>query len=212
MIDRGLIISGTDTDIGKTVLSALLMSALPDYSYWKPIQAGTLDESDTACVQRLSGCDALRIIPERYVFANPLSPHAAAQMEGVRVESESLLLPTQTPLLIEGAGGLLVPLNENTLFIDVFKRWELPVLLSSRAGLGTINHTLLSIEALRNRVIPLLGIVMIGDLNISNERSIEHYGDTQVLGRIPRLTSLTSATLREVYRIQFQLFDTTIIA
>jgi dethiobiotin synthetase len=212
MIDRGLIVSGTDTNVGKTVLSALLMSALPDYSYWKPIQAGLLDDSDTECVRKLSGCDALRILPEQYVFANPLSPHAASQLEGVRVDTEALLLPSQSLLIIEGAGGLLVPLNENTLFIDIFKRWELPVLLSCRSGLGTINHTLLSIEALHNRSIPLLGVVMIGDHNISNERAIEHYSDASVIGRIPNLPLLTSETLREVYRTEFQRFETALIA
>jgi len=207
-----IIISGTDTNVGKTVLSALLMASLPDYYYWKPIQAGTLEETDAVSVRRLSGCNAGRIIPERYLLSQPLSPHAAARFESIRIDPQSLTLPEKSPVIIEGAGGLLVPLNEDTLLVDVFKRWDLPVLLACRSGLGTINHTLLSIEALRNRDISILGVVVIGPHNNSNELAIERYGSVPVLGRIPPLTSLTSENLREVYSTQFQPFETTVNA
>lgn len=205
---KNLIISGTDTGVGKTILSALLIASIPDYSYWKPIQSGTLEETDRECVRRLTSCDAARILPEKYLFSQPLSPHAAAQYDGLRIDPQSLVQPKESRVIIEGAGGLLVPLNEDTLFIDVFKRWDLPVLLACRSGLGTINHTLLSIEALRRREIPILGVVTIGPHNVSNELAIEHYGDVPILGRIPPLTLLTTKTLRDVYRTQFLPFET----
>ncbi len=174
----------------------MLMASLPEYSYWKPIQSGTVDGTDSETVQSLSGCGSERIIPEAYVFSQPLSPHLAASIDGETVEPEKLRVPNITPLIIEGAGGLLVPVNEKLLFIDIFKSWNLPILLACRSGLGTINHTLLSIEALRQREIPLLGCVLIGEPNPENEKAIEYYGKSKVLGRIPPITSFTAETLR----------------
>ena len=193
------IISGTDTGIGKTLLSAMLMAALPEYFYWKPIQSGTVDGTDSKTVQILSQCEPERIIPEAYIFSQPLSPHLAASIDGVMINPEKLALPDVSPLIIEGAGGLMVPLNEQLLFIDMFKKWELPILLACRSGLGTINHTLLSIEALRKREIPLLGCILIGEPNIENEKAIERYGMTTVIGRIPPIPSLTTDTLRAIF-------------
>jgi dethiobiotin synthetase len=192
---RNFIVSGTDTGIGKTLLSAMLIAALPEYYYWKPVQSGTVDGTDSETVRQLSGCEPKRILGEEYVFSQPLSPHAAAAIDGIRIEKERLRLPDISPILIEGAGGLLVPLTEDILFIDMFQSWNLPVLLASRSGLGTINHTLLSIEALRNREIPILGCVLIGEKNPSNENVIEHYGNVEVLGSIPPLASFEPAML-----------------
>jgi dethiobiotin synthetase len=201
---KNIIISGTDTGIGKSLLSAILMSALPEYFYWKPIQSGVEDGTDSETVRKLSGCLPERILPEAYIFSQPLSPHRAAEIDGVEIRYGKLRLPDCTPLIIEGAGGLLVPLTDDLLFADIFKSWELPVLLACRSGLGTINHTLLSIEALRSRKIPLLGCVLIGEPNPSNEQAIEHYGNAPVVGRIPLLSSFTPEILRSVYRDNFQ--------
>lgn len=192
---QNFIVSGTDTGIGKTLLSAMLMAAMPEYYYWKPIQSGIVDGTDSDTVQRLSGCALERILPEAYVFTQPLSPHAASVIDGVTIEKEKLRPPKVSPLIIEGAGGLLVPLTEELLLIDMFRSWNLPVLLACRSGLGTINHTLLSIEALRRRDIPVLGCVLIGEINPSNEKAVEQYGNVAVLGNIPPLASFESAIL-----------------
>ncbi|HZK76714.1 MAG TPA: dethiobiotin synthase [Candidatus Kapabacteria bacterium] len=197
---RSLIVSGTDTGIGKTLLSATLMAALPEYTYWKPIQSGLVDGKDSETVLRLSGCLPNRILPETYLFSQPLSPHAAAAIDGKKIEKEKLQLPNCSSLIIEGAGGLLVPLTEDLLYIDIFKLWELPVLLACRSGLGTINHTLLSIEALRTRDIPILGCVLIGEINPSNENAIEHYGNVAVLGAIPPIFSFESSELVSLFK------------
>src|SRR5580704_12177241 len=129
---KSIIISGTDTGVGKTMLSAMLMASLPEYSYWKPIQSGTIDGTDRETVQSLSGCSPERIIPEAYTFSQPLSPHLAASIDGKTIEKEKLCLPNIQPLIIEGAGGLLVPLTNDILFIDMFKSWDLPILLACR--------------------------------------------------------------------------------
>jgi dethiobiotin synthetase len=205
--DRRFIVTGTDTGVGKTTLSALLMSALPGLSYWKPVQSGLEEETDSACVRRISGCDEARILPERYLLPEPLSPHTSAARAGVSIEADELLRPDISPLLIEGAGGLLVPLNEETLFIDVFERWGLPVLVACRSGLGTINHTLLTLEALQKRGIPVLGLVTIGDYNPANEEALEYFGGATVVGRIPQLAELNAERLREVYDKEFSSFD-----
>ena len=196
---KSIIISGTDTGIGKTLLSAMLMAALPEYYYWKPIQSGTIDGTDSETVRQLSQCRDEHIIPEAYIFSQPLSPHAAAAVDGIAIEKERLRLPQVKPLVIEGAGGLLVPLTKELLFIDVFKSWGLPVLLACRSALGTINHTLLSLEALRSRDIPILGCVLIGEINASNVQAIEYYGKVKVIGNIPPIDSFTSSNLRMVY-------------
>ncbi len=196
---KSIIISGTDTGVGKTLVSAMLMASLPEYSYWKPIQSGTADGTDSKTVRSLSGCSPERILPEAYIFSQPLSPHLAASLDGKTIEPEKLRLPNVAPLIVEGAGGLLVPLAEHLLFIDVFESWNLHVLLVCRSGLGTINHTLLCIEALRRRDIPLLGCVLIGEINPENEKAIKHYGETEVLGRIPPIPSFTAETLRGTF-------------
>lgn len=204
---RSFIVSGTDTDVGKSVLSALLMAALPEYFYWKPVQSGTEEETDSVRVRRLSHCEPERILTEGVVLRNPRSPHEAARLEKRRIDPSMWTMPQIRPLIIEGAGGLLVPLTDDALFIDVFKEWSLPVLLACRSGLGTINHTLLSLEALSLRSIPILGVVTIGALHESNEAAIEHYGHTKVVGRIPSLSDLSHQTLLQTYRDHFSLLN-----
>jgi dethiobiotin synthetase len=202
-----IVVAGTDTGVGKTLFSAALAGALDGY-YWKPIQAGTADETDTATVHRLSGLGTDRILPERYRLSSPVSPHLAAQIDGVAIDPMALDPPTTPrPLVIEMAGGLAVPVTHQTLYIDVVARWHLPVVLCARTTLGTINHSLLSIEALRARSISLLGVAFIGDENRESEDIIVAIGQAHHLGRLPRLPSLTRAALKAAFAEHFNVKD-----
>lgn len=204
---RTFVVTGTDTGVGKTVFAAALAGALGAH-YWKPVQCGLEPETDSARVQQLSGLGADKILPEAYRFAAPLSPHRAAELEGVNIDAACINPPAVAgALVIEGAGGLMVPIKRELLFIDVFARWELPVVLCARTALGTINHTLLSVEALRARQVPILGIAFVGDKNADNARTICDIGDVQNLGRLPRLDPLDEATLREAFTANFRLGD-----
>lgn len=206
-MSRHIIITGTDTGIGKTVFSAGLTGLL-DGVYWKPVQSGLEEETDSQTVARLCGLPPDRILPEAWRLAAPLSPHRAAELEGVEVDTGKFLLPeTNRPLIIEGAGGLMVPVNRQTLYIDIFARWRAPVVLCSRTGLGTINHTLLSIEALRSRSIALLGVVFVGEEMSDTQRTIAENGKVRVLGRLPYLDPLTSETLGFAMREAFASAD-----
>jgi len=203
-----IVVAGTDTEIGKTVFSAGL-AALLGANYWKPIQAGLEGESDSQLVARLGGLSDDRIVPERYRLKTPASPHYAAAVDGVRIIADKLDVPDtgERPLVIEGSGGLLVPLDDTTLYIDVFSRWGLPVVLCARTALGTINHSLLSIEALRHRKLDILGIAFIGDDNAESERIICEIGRVRRLGRLPRLSPLTRNTLRAAFETSFNSDD-----
>jgi dethiobiotin synthetase len=206
-VTRPIVVTGTDTGIGKTVFAAALAGALDGY-YWKPIQSGLEDETDSDAVRRLSGLAAERILPERYRLRTPASPHLAAEIDRVIIDPAQLdPPPTSRPLVIEGAGGLLVPLTRDVTYIDVFARWGTPLVLCARTALGTINHTLLSIEAIRARGIPLLGIAFIGEENASSEDIIVALGRTRRLGRLPFLTPLTQASLKAAFAEQFSLND-----
>lgn len=202
-----IVVTGTDTGIGKTVFAAGL-TALVDGIYWKPVQSGIEDDTDSAIVTRLAGLPTDRILPEAWLLNEPLSPHRAAELDGVEIDTDALALPaTDRPLVVEGAGGLMVPVNRHTLYIDVFARWAAPVVLCARTGLGTINHTLLSIEALRSRSVPLLGVAFIGDENADTQRTIAEMGDVRVLGRLPRLDMLSRETLAEAMAANFKTAD-----
>ena len=203
-----IVVAGTDTEIGKTVFSAGL-AALLGANYWKPIQAGLEGETDSQLVAKLGGLSADRIVPERYSLKTPASPHQAAAIDGVRIAMDSLDVPDigDRPLVIEGSGGLLVPLDDTTLYIDVFARWRLPVVLCARTALGTINHSLLSIEALRHRNLDIIGIAFIGDGNAESERIICEIGRVRRLGRLPRLSPLTANTLRAAFGASFNPGD-----
>lgn len=200
-----LVVTGTDTGIGKTVVAAMLTLAL-DAVYWKPVQSGTLEGTDTTTVAALTGLGPEHFLAERYLLTQPLSPHRAAELDGVEIDPAALVLPempAQQSLVVEGAGGLMVPLTRRTLFIDVFQRWGAPVVVVARTGLGTINHTLLSVEALRTRNIPILGIVFVGDANADNEETISAYSGIRRLGRLPRLPELNAAELRAAFAVEF---------
>lgn len=198
-----VLVTGTDTGIGKTVFAAGLTRLL-DGVYWKPIQAGVEGETDSAVVRRLTGFGAERVLPEAWVLRSPASPHLSAERDGVAIDPEALMPPTvDRPLVIEGAGGLLVPITRTVLQIEVFARWGAPAVLCARTGLGTLNHTLLSLEALRGRGVPVLGVALIGDAHADNERTLREFGGVPVLGRLPRLEPLTAQSLAAAFTAAF---------
>jgi len=201
---RGLFITGTDTGIGKTVAAAAVLHryrAVAPLRYWKPIQTGIEQDDDTAEVRRVGVCADHEIFDEGVRFPRPLSPHLAAKCAGKNVDLRALLasLPSaeNTRWIVEGAGGLLVPLNHSETMVDWIALLGLPVLVVARTSLGTINHTLLTLEALRTRSLRIAGVLMIGDRNADNREAIEHYGKICVIGEMPRLNPLTRETLAE---------------
>lgn len=200
---RQYVVTGTDTGLGKTVFAAALSHAVNGI-YWKPVQAG-LEPTDTETVALLSGRP---VLPESYRLKLAASPHRAAAAEGVTIEPARLTLPEiEAPLIVEGAGGLLVPLTEDTLYIDVFARWNAPLILCARTSLGTINHTLLSLEAIRARNIPLLGIAFVGEANDESERVIGKFGNAKRLGRLGPVAPLDMENLACAFAVGFALED-----
>jgi dethiobiotin synthetase len=198
-----IIVTGTDTGIGKTVFAAGLTRLLDGY-YFKPVQAGLTDETDTTVVQRLSALPAKRMLPEIWRLTTPASPHLAAERDGVIIGPAALELPElDRPLIVEGAGGLMVPLTRDVLYIDVFATWRAPVVLCARTALGTLNHTLLSLEALQGRGIPILGIALIGDAHTDNERTLREMGRVPILGTLPLLDPLTPQSLGKAFSAAF---------
>jgi dethiobiotin synthetase len=201
----GFFVTGTDTGVGKTVLSALLVAAL-DGTYWKPVQTGAIEGTYRDSIRLWSGCPEERILPERYRFDPPVSPHLAARDAGVRIALDAFELPASMgdrPCIVEGAGGAMVPLNEHDLMVDLMRRLGLPVVIAARTSLGTINHTLLTLAALRGAHVSVRGVVLIGAENIENRRAIEHYGKVGVIGHIPVLAQIHRAALLEVFEKNF---------
>ena len=198
-------ITGTDTGVGKTVVSALLCAALDAY-YWKPIQTGTREGTDSRTVARIAELPRAKILRESYRFGPPVSPHLAAQKAGVRIDFDDIRLPAigvTENLIVEGAGGAFVPINDAQLMTDLMKHLGLRVLLVARTTLGTINHTLLSLAALRTARLTVRGVIMAGRPNTDNRKAIEHYGRTKVVGVVPLLTKLTRATLLDAFHKTF---------
>lgn len=193
-------ITGTDTNVGKTVIAAMLTLGL-GAAYWKPIQSGCEEITDTEFVRRVTGLDDSHLISERFRLTQPLSPHAAAALDGVEIALTDFRLPsTEKPhLIVEGAGGLMVPLNDRDLIIDLIRWLNLPVCLVARSSLGTINHTLLSLAQLRRSNIPILGVILNGEKNPSNRAAIAHYGQVPILGEVDRLDSIAPATLQSAF-------------
>ena len=196
-----IVVSGTDTGVGKTVFAAALARAL-GAAYWKPIQSGLLDGADGETVAELG---VTRVLPEAYRLTEPLSPHRAAELDGVTIDPARLVPPDADPLVIEGAGGVLVPVTRELLYADLFARWALPAVLVARTGLGTINHSLLSVEALRARGVAIHGIAFVGDANEDNEATICAMAGVKRLGRLPRLDPLDAERLAEAFAEHFRL-------
>lgn len=188
-----LFISGISTDVGKTVAAAIIAEALQAH-YWKPVQAGDLDNSDSIKVSEWTR--NVNVLPEAFRLTSPMSPHAAARIDGCTITIPELPEVSEN-LVIEGAGGLLVPLNDDGLLvIDLIEKWKLPTVLVSRHYLGSINHTLMSIEVLKQRGLPIAGIVFVGEANAETERIIARSG-VAIIGRIPWLEELTPQTISE---------------
>jgi dethiobiotin synthetase len=195
-----LVVTGTDTDIGKTVFAAGLCGFL-GARYWKPVQAGVPGDRETVAAL---GC--VETLPEVYRLKLPASPHQSAAAEGIVIDPDRLV-PPEDNVVIEGAGGLMVPLTRQTLFIDVFARWQIPLVLCARTALGTINHSLLSIAAIRARSIPLCGVAFIGEANAESETIITELGQVKRLGRLPPVKPLMRENLRAAFAENFRRED-----
>ena len=236
------VVTGTDTGIGKTIFAAALAGAT-GAPYWKPIQAGLDDETDSETVARLlpvaqrwgggpprSGSGGAttvpespsvspadchlpiaaqqggNILPEAYRLVTPASPHIAAEIAGVTIDLDRLT-PPPGDLIVEGAGGALVPVTRTTLYADIFARWQIPVIVCARTALGTINHSLLTIEALRARGIPIHGLAFLGDAVEDSEAIIAAIGGVRRLGRLPLVDPLTPENLAAAFNANFDLTD-----
>ncbi|CDM61398.1 MULTISPECIES: dethiobiotin synthase [Rhizobium] len=199
------VVTGTDTGIGKTVFAAALTSAL-GACYWKPVQSGLEEETDAETVARLGNVPAERIVREAYRLKTPASPHHAAMLDDVVIDPGALSPPTTAgSLVIEGAGGVLVPLTSKTLFADVFARWQVPVIVCARTSLGTINHTLMSLEALQRRTVPVFGIAFTGEENLETQRIIVQMSGVRTLGRLAPTNPLTHERLMEAFHRGFDI-------
>ena len=202
-----IVVTATGTDIGKTVFAAALTAALDGY-YWKPVQAGLDDGSDLERVGRLSGLPAARLLPEAYRLTTPCSPHRAAEIDGVTIDVDALEPPRcDRPLVIEGAGGVLVPFSRQATFADVMARWQLPVVLVAATSLGTISHSLAAIEALRARKVDIRGIAFVGDAVEDSEATIAAMGGVKRLGRLPMVDPLEPGALAAAFAAHFDLAD-----
>ncbi len=189
------VICGTDTDIGKTLISSFFVRGLNAF-YWKPIQSGIENSTDSQTLEKLARINKAKIINEAYVFTKPLSPHWAAEIDQKTIDFNFLHLPkVNAPLIVETAGGLMVPLTRNFLQIDQIKKWGLPVILVCKSSLGTLNHTLLSIEALQKRNINILGLVVNGEKHLDNPKTLVEFSRIPVIAEFPYLPKVDSNNL-----------------
>lgn len=189
-----IFITGTDTNIGKTLVCSWLCLQT-GYDYFKPIQTGTNEGRDSSIVSKYAGA---HVHPETYCYQAPLSPHLAAAAENEIIDIQRIQLPSSDRLIIEGAGGVLVPINAHAMMVDLVKQFNVPVIIVASSRLGMINHTLLSIEALRSRNIDLLGVIVTGDLNEASCQAIEKYGQARVLAQLPFLPEVSRESLSRV--------------
>ncbi|AXI24639.1 dethiobiotin synthase [Cardinium endosymbiont of Sogatella furcifera] len=189
-----IFVTGTDTDVGKTIISSWLCLHT-GYHYFKPIQTGSTLGTDSHEVNKLTGTNVYK---EDFLFEKESSPHLAASIECRKIDIEEITLPKVSNLIIEGAGGILVPINETIFMVDLIKKCATPVILVARSTIGTINHTLLSLEALRARNISILGIILNGQYNKDNLKAIEFYGKVKVLASIPTLQHISKENLIKV--------------
>lgn len=191
-------ITGTDTGVGKTITSAVLTLALQAY-YWKPVQTGLADDlPEQETVQQLTGLADTHFLPAVYVFQASLALDQAANLENRAIDLSRCNLPViPQPLIVEGAGGVFHPLNTTATMFDLMQKLNLPVIIVSRGTLGTINHTLLTIEALRHRQIPVQGVIFSGELNPKNQIAIEQWGHVRTLLHIPHFNNLAKPILQK---------------
>lgn len=200
---KGFFVTGTDTGIGKTVCSAILINELRktgNICYWKPIQTGIEADNDTETVKMLANCSSEEIFDLGFRLERSLSPHLSARLANVKITIEKTLQFIEKEqdkrfFVVEGAGGVFVPLNEQELMIDLIEALNLPVVVVARSALGTINHTLLTLEALQNRKLEIFGVIMNGEPNAENRHAIEHYGNVRVLAEIPKFATINAETL-----------------
>jgi dethiobiotin synthetase len=198
------VVTGTDTGIGKSVFSAALTQAL-SARYWKPVQSGIEDETDTQFVERMVPGSTM---PEAWRLVTPLSPHRSAEIDGVVIDTDALNPPrVDAPMVIEGAGGALVPVTRNVLYADIFARWKLPVIICARTALGTINHSLMTIEVLKARGVLIHGIAFIGEAMPDSETTIMQFSGIRRLGRLDMLPEVTPETLRAAFAAGFDIAD-----
>ncbi len=197
-----LVVCGTDTDVGKTVVSAWLVQGLRA-SYWKPVQSGLDGGGDRERVSQLLNLPPERMLPEAYAFREPVSPHWAAELDNKALDPAQLTIPRHHgSLVVETAGGLMVPLTRSWLQIDQLVEWQLPIVLVARSGLGTLNHTLLSLEALKRRNLMVLGVVLNGPLHADNPRTLEQFGGIPVLAQLPPQAPLSAKGLEQLWHEQ----------
>jgi dethiobiotin synthase len=200
---RGLFVTGTDTGVGKTVVAAALLQrlrAVAAVRYWKPVQTGLEEDDDTETVRRLAAATSREIFAAGIRLPRPLSPHLAARLESRSIAIDDLttlasIQPAGEFWIVEGAGGVLVPLNQQQLMTDLIRAFDVPVVIAARSRLGTINHTLLTLEALRSRDLHIAGVVVVGAPNPDNREAIAYYGGVPIIGELPMLEALTPETL-----------------
>lgn len=191
-------VTGTDTDVGKTVVSAWLALHLKA-TYWKPIQSGACSGTDRNFVQKLTGLSDDFFPPEAYLLQDYSSPHQAAAMENTKIDLENVcLLPHQGPMIVEGAGGVMVPLNAQQTMLDLIGQLGLPVIVVARTTLGTINHTCLTLQVLRHYGLSIAGVILNGPAHPQNQKAIEHFGQVKILGHLPQIPHLTRQALAKI--------------
>ncbi len=198
------IIAGIGTEIGKTLISAIFRQGM-QADYWKPVQSGNPEEADALFIGQMTRVPEGKIWDSSYMLSQPLSPHTAAEIDGIRISLDHIQIPlTERSLIVELAGGLMVPLNESETNLDLIAHVALPVILVSKNYLGSINHTLLSYEILKAKQIPIAGIVFNGPANASGERFILQHTGLKVLLRVPELAQINPEIIQEyAQQIQF---------
>ena len=186
------VICGTDTDIGKTLISSFFVRGLNSF-YWKPIQSGIESETDSQAVVRLAKVNEEKILHEAYIFRKPVSPHWAAEIDQKIINLKLLDLPNvDGSLIVETAGGLMVPITRDFLQIDQIKKWDIPVIVVCKSGLGTLNHTLLTIEALKRRNIKILGLVINGEKHLDNPKTLTQFSGLPIIAEFPYIHKIDS--------------------
>ncbi len=196
MSGRKFVIAGIGTDVGKTIAAAILCEAL-NADYWKPVQAGKLFNSDSDIISKLTE-GKIKVHPEAYPMQFTMSPYASAKREGIEIDINKIVPPsTANTLFIELAGGIMVPLTKDIMMIDLLAKWNYPVILVSKNYVGNINHTLLTCIALKERNIPVAGIIFNGDINEDSETIIIQHSGAKLLGHIAEMKPVDAASIKK---------------